>query len=121
MESSNNKIQSLIEGIDLQQVVATAETVSGFIPIPFLPQIMKVLRILICVQPAAAKAAGLISDFNKGSGKDKNREMFDTMWQIAIEDGVITEAEKAMLLPHAKAAGISASELERMVYEQNKE
>ena len=117
MASNNSSIQSLIVGVDLQQVLDTAETLSYIMPIPFLPGIIKVIKVLICFQPLAASAAGLVSkqiDINQ----NEKRAMFYRLWSIAIDDGIITEDEKKFLLPHAIAAGISKEEFELMIINQ---
>lgn len=79
-----------------------------------LKSLIKVLKMLLIVQPATAQVAGFV-EVDCSVETNPKREMFDTMWKVAMEDDTITPDEKDFLLPHALAAGISEDEFERMV------
>lgn len=49
------------------------------------------------------------------SSNDGNRQAFDKMFEIALSDGTISDAEKDILRPYATAAGISDGEFELMI------
>lgn len=118
MEKNDNakKIQSIIDNFPLQEIVDTAEAIAPFIPAigPVLYVIIRILKILLALKPAASKTANMIAKQGENDLRSK-RESFDRMWAIATTDGIITNEEKEFLRPRAIAAGISEEEFELMI------
>ncbi len=118
MAKSENvlKLQSIIDNIPLQEILNTAEAVLPFIPIagPVISVIIKILKVLLAIKPAASKTVGAIAQQSKNDDVSK-RETFNKMWEIAMSDGEITAEEKEFLRPRAIAAGIPEEEFELMI------
>lgn len=111
-ETKLKQIQGIIEEFPLAEVLEVAEVVAGFIPIPGLPNIIKVLKILCKIQPSAGKLVGAAGNaMNKGSQEQVEREKalqnLDVLVEIAVEDGEITEEEKKFLLTKARELGLN--------------
>lgn len=110
------KVQKIIDNLPLQEIINTAEAIAPVIPAigPVLYVIIRILKVLLAIKPAASKVAGTVAQ----QGEDdicSKRESFDRMWEIAMSDGNITTEEKEFLRPRAIAAGISEDEFELMV------
>ena len=110
------KVQAIIENVPLQEIIDTAETIAPLIPAigPVLYVIIKILKVLLSIKPAASKAVGVIAQQADNDIAVK-REKFNRMWEIALSDNVITTEEKDFLRPYAIDAGISDAEFELMV------
>lgn len=109
-------IQSIINSMPLEEIINTAEAIAPLIPAvgSVLYAIIKILKVLLAIKPAAVRTTDIITQKTEEDIKAK-RETFNRMWNIAITDGVITDDEKKYLRPHALAAGILDDEFELMV------
>lgn len=109
-------IQSIINSMPLEEIINTAEAIAPLIPAvgSVLYAIIKILKVLLAIKPAAVRTTDIITQKTEEDIKAK-RETFNRMWNIAITDGVITDDEKNFLRPHALAAGILEDEFELMV------
>lgn len=119
MEANDNtaaKIQNMVESMPIDLIIETAETVAPLIPVAgkAIAIIIKVLRVLKAIQPAAGATANMFAKINENEA-NAPKETFNRMWDIAMIDGVITDEEKKFLLPYAVKAGISEPEFELMV------
>lgn len=108
-----NTISGFLKSEDLANVLETAEDIAKVTNIPFLPLIIKILKVLVKGQPLVQSASNIVGNVaapNKNE-KDKFKRLFD----IAMDDGVITAEEKEILRPCALKAGYSNEEFEMMV------
>ena len=113
---SIRKVQSFVNDLPLEDILNSAEVLAGVLPIPYLPTIIKVLRVLVGLRPAASGIMGLSADIaDRHSENYQARENFKNLFDIALSDGEITPDEKEFLRPRALAAGISDDEFELMV------
>ena len=117
---SARKVQSIIESVPVEDIINTAEAIAPLIPAigPALAIIVKILRVILAVQPAASKAAGAVAQQGENDIQAK-RNTFDRMWEIAMSDDTMTQEEKDFLRPYALAAGISETEFELMILNKN--
>lgn len=113
--------------IDLDEVLSLAEIIASFAPIPGLPLVMKMLRVISktqkvtkAISPVAFNiydnVSGSVANHfgDTGSGSPK-KEVFAQMMDIALADGVVTADEKAFLLPRALEAGYTEAQLDMMI------
>lgn len=110
-----NKIADMAASAPLAEILDTVEMVASFVPGigTAVGGIIKVLRILTKLQPAAAKTMHGIANMqspNKFSfipdGATPELNALRQMIDIALEDGVLTEDEEAFLINKAESAGI---------------
>ena len=114
------EVQSFVNDLPLEDILNGAETLANVLPIPYLPQIIKVLRILVALRPTANTAMNTaIKIQDKKSGLTQKRETFNNLFEIAMSDGEITPEEMEFLRPRAVAAGFSEDEFELMIMNKN--
>ena len=114
------EVQSIVNDLPLEDILNGAETLANVLPIPYLPQIIKVLRILVALRPTANTAMNTaIKIQDKKSGLTQKRETFNNLFEIAMSDGEITPEEMEFLRPRAVAAGFSEDEFELMIMNKN--
>ena len=129
------KVQSTVQGLPLDGLLATAEMVAGILPVPYIDKVIKLLRILIRWRPIANGVMGMgaqaVSIFSPSGGQtlpglsapanadmtdealEESKEtadilsMLDEMVEIAAEDGDITPEEEELLIDIAKEAGLN--------------
>lgn len=113
------KVANIVEKAPLAAILDTVEGVMEFIPgVGKVGAIVcKVLRILLKLQPAAAKTAhgiaSLLPTSDSGqyasfipAGEAPELCALRTMVGIALEDSDLTDEEQAMLVRKAEAAGV---------------
>ena len=88
------KVNALIKGVPLKEIIETAETVVSIIPIPGLKIVIKILKVLLIATPTASSVLTKSAQTVK-QREDANKEAFDRMWSIACTDNHITEDEFA--------------------------
>lgn len=113
-------IKGIVDDLPLQEILEAAEIVVCVLPIPYLPAIIKVLKVAVKLSPAASKSLDAAAKISKSvetniSKMDETRNQFNGLMDMACSDGVITDAEKEFLRPRAIAAGISNDEFELMI------
>ena len=110
------RVKNLLENFPLKDILETAEVIALMIPAigNVLAIIIKILKILLSLQPTAVKSITAVEA--KMEGDERSRvETFNRLWTIAISDGCITDEEKEFLCPYATAASISNEEFELMI------
>lgn len=126
--AASEKIQGIrqfVSSFPLQEILETAEIVAGFVPVPGLVPVIKVLKTAIKFVPVADKALDASGKIAANIENTKNaeakaaREKFDTLLDIAIADGTITDEEKEFLHAKAQDAGISDDEFEMIIISKN--
>lgn len=114
------KVADIAEKAPLTEILDTIETVALLVPGVgnVAAVICKILRVMLKLQPVAAKTMHGIADMkntNEDSGKfasfipaGNSNELVSlrTMVEIALEDDELTEDEEAFLLNKAQAAGV---------------
>ena len=113
------KVADIVEKAPLADILDTIEGVMLFVPAvgQVGAIVCKVLRILIKLQPAAAKAAHGIATTLPTSDSGQYASFIPagdapelcalrTMVGIALEDGSLSDEELAMLVRKAEAAGV---------------
>jgi len=122
--AASEKIQGIrqfVSNFPLQDILETAEIVAGFVPVPGLVPVIKVLKTAIKFVPVADKAldtsAKIASNIEtaKNAGADAAREKFNSLLEIAMADGTITEEEQEFLHAKAREVGISDDEFEMII------
>lgn len=126
------KVQSTVENLPLDSILVTAEMVAGFLPIPYIDKVIKLLRILIKWRPVANNLLGVSSQAvgffqNPNNGNIQNNEntvknsdemmtamdreeimaMLDQIIDIAAEDGDLSPEEEQCLLDVVRQAGVN--------------
>ena len=114
-----SKVADIVQNAPLAEILDTVEIVAEFIPAVGGPikGIIKVLRILVKVQPAAAKTVHGIADMTAKADSGRYRsfipagdnpelEKLRIMVDIAIEDGDLSDDEYSTLLGKVDALGI---------------
>ena len=103
---------------NLTSILNTAEQVNEYIPAPvngIIRTIIVILNLLMGLAPQKGSAMGRAAKIaDTTASLEDEKQVFERMFDIAIQDGIITEDEKALLRPQAKKAGISEGELELM-------
>ncbi len=61
-KETTKAVLDVVGTVDLEQVLDIAELVASFAPVPGLPVIVKLLRMLVKVQPQIKKGAALASE-----------------------------------------------------------
>lgn len=118
---SIRKVQAIIADAPLAEIRDTAKTINEFIPPPVnlvINIVILIIDLLTKLQPVATSAMGKAADITsniESTSQENARKIFDEMFDIAMADGVITDAEKEFLRPRAIAAGIAEDEFELMV------
>ena len=112
------KVNALIKGVPLKEIIETAETVVSIIPIPGLKIVIKILKVLLIATPTASSVLTKSAQTVK-QREDANKEAFDRMWSIACTDNHITEDEETILWQAAEKAGIAEGEFKLMVLSIN--
>lgn len=112
------KVNALIKGVPLKEIIETAETVASIIPIPGLKIVIKILKVLLIATPTASSVLTKSAQTVK-QREDANKEAFDRMWSIACTDNHITEDEETILWQAAEKAGIEEGEFKLMVLSIN--
>ena len=110
------RVKNLLENFPLKDILETAEVIALMIPAigNVLAIIIKILKILLSLQPTAVKSITAVEA--KMEGDERSRvETFNRLWTIAISDGCITDEEKEFLRPYATAASISNEEFDLMI------
>ena len=103
----------------IEEILTAAELITQVAPIPYMPLVIKALKMMLLAQPVAVGIAGRFVPKDESEDVDSKRKMFDAMWNTVLADNVITDEEQKFLRPHALAAGISEEEFERMVTTMN--
>ncbi|MBR6130529.1 MAG: hypothetical protein IKQ20_01565 [Bacteroidales bacterium] len=141
MESKNTllKIQNAIQSMPLENILATAKSISKATNIPFLPLVITAIELLIKWRPLAnnllstgaqtvasiqnaptnnAKKVSHIMSDNASEMSDEEKAeaeqadimaMLEQMIEIAAEDGDLSPEEEKLLVGIAQEAGISES------------
>ena len=118
---SIRKVQAIIADAPLAEIRDTAKTINEFIPPPVnlvINIVILIIDLLTKLQPVATSAMGKAADITsniESTSQENARKIFDDMFEIAMADGVITDAEKEFLRPRAIAAGIAEDEFELMI------
>jgi len=113
-------IKGIVDGLPLQDILETAEIVACVLPVPYLPAIIKALKVVVKLSPAASKSLDVAAKISKSvetnfGKEDEAKNQFARLVDMACADGEITDEEKEFLRPRAIAAGISNDEFELMV------
>lgn len=119
MEEKNTlaKIQHTVKNAPLASILEAAEGVAAVVGIPGLPIVIKILKMLVKLQPAAngvmnaAVQTAAMKKSQEEIARSEAREILEQMIDIAIEDGVITSDEEAFLKKKAIAAGVDPEDL----------
>lgn len=118
---SIRKVQAIIADAPLAEIRDTAKTINEFIPPPVnlvINIVILIIDLLTKLQPVATSAMGKAADITsniESTSQENARKIFDEMFDIAMADDVITDAEKEFLRPRAIAAGIAEDEFELMI------
>ena len=125
MEVKNSllKVQNAVQSMPLESILETAEMVADAINIPFLPAVIKVLKLLVKAQPVANNLLGTsikvtdsiadIKNANKNIDEENDAEraemmdMLDQMIDIAADDGELSPEEEECLLDIVRNLGLS--------------
>lgn len=125
MEVKNSllKVQNAVQSMPLESILETAEMVADAINIPFLPAVIKVLKLLVKAQPVANNLLGTsikvtdsiadIKDANRSIDAEGDAEraemmdMLDQMIDIAADDGELTPEEEECLLDIVRDLGLN--------------
>ena len=125
MEVKNSllKVQNAVQSMPLESILETAEMVADAINIPFLPAVIKVLKLLVKAQPVANNLLGTsikvtdsiadIKDANRSIDAEGDAEraemmdMLDQMIDIAADDGELTPEEEEYLLDIVRDLGLN--------------
>lgn len=125
MEVKNSllKVQNAVQSMPLESILETAEMVADAINIPFLPAVIKVLKLLVKAQPVANNLLGTsikvtdsiadIKNANKNIDEENDAEraemmdMLDQMIDIAADDGELTPEEEECLLDMVRDLGLN--------------
>lgn len=132
-----NGLLTMLEEVDLNEVLELAETVAAFAPIPYLPGIIKVLRKVVKFQPMlksgismgkkmtadtpmSMQAQSLMAEDSVDVARliipparmtsQRDYDNFVYFMQVAADDGVITSEEQQFLVPSAQKAGYTQQE-----------
>lgn len=122
-----NNIQNAVKNAPLASILEAAEGVACVVGIPGLPIIIKILKMLIKLQPAAngvmdaAVQTKNVKQNEEKMSRQEAREILEEMIDIATEDGVITPDEEAFLRKKAVAAGVDPEDLMFKVYHKCKQ
>lgn len=111
------KIKDNVDKVDLNQVMQIAESVADVLPIPGIDIILKIIRILVRLKPAASSGLSAAANF-MGKGQPIEREMsqdeiaerLEEMVNLALEDGVLTADEERVLMDAAAGYGLDPNE-----------
>jgi len=111
------KIKENVDKVDLNQVMQIAEGVADFLPIPGIDYVIKIMRILVRLKPAASAALSATANF-MGNGQPVERQMsqdeiaerLEEMVNLALEDGVLTAEEEHELMDAAAGYGLNPNE-----------
>ena len=106
------KVQDLMNNMPLEEILDIATTVVLVFPIPGLPLIIKVIKLMVKAKPVAN---GLISALSGTKRSAEAKQTFQDLLEIALEDGVISSSEEEFLRPRAYAAGYSSEEFEEVI------
>lgn len=115
--SKIKKLNDFVDQFPLEDILETAEMVALVLPIPYMPTIIKTLKMMVKYKPLTQKTLGVARAITnpKEAKKEDACATFNRLWDIAMEDGIITEDEKAFLRVSAKDAGIPNDVFEKMV------
>lgn len=111
------KIKDNVDKVDLNQVMQIAESVADVFPIPGIDYILKIMRILVRLKPAASSGLSAAANF-MGKGQPIEREMsqdeiaerLEEMVNLALVDGVLTADEERVLMDAAAEYGLDPNE-----------
>ena len=133
VQSTMLKVQDKVKNLPLDGLLTTAEGIAGFLPVPYLDKVIKLLRLLIRWRPLANSLMGVgtqtvslfsasgktppsaLSEPTNDEAADETKEtadilsILDEMVEIAAEDGDLSPEEEKLLVEIAQEAGISES------------
>ena len=125
-----SKVAEIVENAPLAEILDTVQIVASFVPVvgPVANVIIKILQILLKLQPAATNVMNGLADKQQCEAQanmfakiESNIDKYSyfipatetqdlntlrTMVDIALEDGELTDEEQSFLLKKSDAAGI---------------
>lgn len=139
------QLLDFLSTIDLQGALALADNVAPYIPLPWFPQIVKALRIIVQLQPLVKTGARTVQSIKGNTvtalpNKPTNSSSLDVTrfitppahlasqdalnnfvyyMKIAAEDEVVTREEQEWLEPQALKAGYTVKEFNKICYNIN--
>ncbi len=117
------KVADIVDNAPIAEILDIIEVVVEAVQIPFVGStgkiLIKILRVLLKLQPATSKTLHLIADTQEApcvvdskydsfipAGNTPELISLRSMVDIALEDGELTDDEEAFLLKKAESAGI---------------